>query len=106
MLYQHSKEQAQQADLTLNLLLNIFDPGRCGTIPLLCVKTGLVALCGAQLEEKYRFLFTAASATKKTMSKADLNPLDKILSVGDSLLTLILVFLQSHAFVDCKQNRL
>lgn len=74
-LYSHSKQRALQADLTLNILLNIFDPGREGEIPVLCVKTGLVGLCGAQLEEKYRYLFTAASGTRQTMSKVDLNRL-------------------------------
>ena len=74
-LYQPATNQAQQADLTLNLLLNIFDPGREGKIPLLCIKTGLVALCGAQLEEKYRYLFTAASGANKNMTKSDLKHL-------------------------------
>ena len=71
-LYEHSNNQALQADLTLNLLLGIFDPSREGNIPLLCIKTGLVALCGAQLEEKYRYLFTAASGASKSLTKADL----------------------------------
>jgi len=71
-LYEHSSNQALQADLTLNLLLSIFDPSREGNIPLLCIKTGLVALCGAQLEEKYRYLFTAASGGSKSLSRDDL----------------------------------
>merc|ERR1712130_627084 len=74
-LYAHSKQRAQQADLCLNILLNIFDPAREGEIPVICVKTGLVALCGAQLEEKYRFLFTAASGSRQQMTKKDLNQL-------------------------------
>ena len=74
-LYSHSKQRAQQADLTLNILLNIFDPGREGQIPVICVKTGLVGLCGAQLEEKYRFLFTAASCGKSSMTKKELSQL-------------------------------
>jgi hypothetical protein len=39
------------------------------------VKVGLVALCGAQLEQKYRYLFTAASGSKKTMNKEGLKAL-------------------------------
>ena len=75
-LYSHSKQRAQQADLTLNILLNIFDPGREGQIPVICVKTGLVGLCGAQLEEKYRILFTAASCGKSSMTKKELSKLN------------------------------
>ena len=74
-LYERSSNQATQADLTLNLLLSIFDPAREGSINLICIKTGLVALCGAQLEEKYRYLFTAASGASKTLSRDDLKRL-------------------------------
>lgn len=74
-LYESSKQRAQQADLTLNWLLSVFNPKREGTIPVLCVKVGLVALCGAQLEQKYRYLFTAASGAKKTMNKEGLKAL-------------------------------
>ena len=88
-LYENSKQRAQQvkirwifsrlliikADLTLNWLLSVFNPKREGTIPVLCVKVGLVALCGAQLEQKYRYLFTAASGAKKTMNKEGLKAL-------------------------------
>ena len=74
-LYKHSSNTALLADLALNLLLSIFDPGRDGNIPLICIKTGLVALCGAQLEEKYRYLFTAASGASKSLNQADLKKL-------------------------------
>lgn len=74
-LYKHSSNTALLADLALNLLLSIFDPSRDGNIPLICIKTGLVALCGAQLEEKYRYLFTAASGASKSLNQADLKKL-------------------------------
>ncbi|CAG5083124.1 Oidioi.mRNA.OKI2018_I69.PAR.g10285.t1.cds [Oikopleura dioica] len=79
-LYENSKRRAYQADLTLNWLLSVFNPKREGTIPVLCVKVGLVALCGAQLEQKYRYLFTATSGAKRTMNKEGLKALVYVLS--------------------------
>ncbi|XP_004086056.1 dystrophin isoform X2 [Oryzias latipes] len=51
-------------DMCLNWLLNVYDTGRSGKIRTLSFKTGIVSLCKAHLEDKYRFLFRqVASAT-------------------------------------------
>ncbi|XP_056157526.1 LOW QUALITY PROTEIN: dystrophin-like [Lampris incognitus] len=51
-------------DMCLNWLLNVYDTGRTGKIRTLSFKTGIISLCKAHLEDKYRFLFTqVASAT-------------------------------------------
>ncbi|XP_078147163.1 dystrophin isoform X5 [Centroberyx gerrardi] len=51
-------------DMCLNWLLNVYDTGRSGKIRTLSFKTGIISLCKAHLEDKYRFLFRqVASAT-------------------------------------------
>nr|XP_057908480.1 dystrophin isoform X8 [Doryrhamphus excisus] len=51
-------------DMCLNWLLNVYDTARSGKIRTLSFKTGIVSLCKAHLEDKYRFLFRqVASAT-------------------------------------------
>uniref|UniRef100_A0A673GMG4 Dystrophin-like n=1 Tax=Sinocyclocheilus rhinocerous TaxID=307959 RepID=A0A673GMG4_9TELE len=51
-------------DMCLNWLLNVYDTGRAGKIRILSFKTGIICLCKAHLEDKYRFLFReVASAT-------------------------------------------
>ncbi|KAM6893218.1 dystrophin isoform 3-T3 [Lycodopsis pacificus] len=51
-------------DMCLNWLLNVYDSGRTGKIRTLSFKTGIISLCKAHLEDKYRFLFRqVASAT-------------------------------------------
>nr|AAH95190.1 Dmd protein [Danio rerio] len=51
-------------DMCLNWLLNVYDTGRAGKIRTLSFKTGIISLCKAHLEDKYRFLFReVASAT-------------------------------------------
>ncbi|XP_066562465.1 dystrophin isoform X5 [Amia ocellicauda] len=44
-------------DMCLNWLLNVYDTGRTGKIRALSFKTGIVSLCKAHLEDKYRYLF-------------------------------------------------
>ena len=44
-------------DLTLNLLLNIYDPCRDAKMRVLSFKVALVVLCHATLESKYTYLF-------------------------------------------------
>ncbi|XP_015219666.1 dystrophin isoform X7 [Lepisosteus oculatus] len=44
-------------DMCLNWLLNVYDTGRTGKIRVLSFKTGIVSLCKAHLEDKYRYLF-------------------------------------------------
>uniref|UniRef100_A0A1A8EZK5 Dystrophin n=1 Tax=Nothobranchius korthausae TaxID=1143690 RepID=A0A1A8EZK5_9TELE len=44
-------------DMCLNWLLNVYDTGRTGKIRTLSFKTGIISLCKAHLEDKYRFLF-------------------------------------------------
>uniref|UniRef100_A0A6Q2ZQT8 Dystrophin n=1 Tax=Esox lucius TaxID=8010 RepID=A0A6Q2ZQT8_ESOLU len=51
-------------DMCLNWLLNVYDTGRSGKIRTLSFKTGIISLCKAHLEDKYRFMFRqVASAT-------------------------------------------
>uniref|UniRef100_A0A8C6WV56 Dystrophin n=1 Tax=Neogobius melanostomus TaxID=47308 RepID=A0A8C6WV56_9GOBI len=51
-------------DMCLNWLLNVYDTSRTGKIRTLSFKTGIISLCKAHLEDKYRFLFRqVASAT-------------------------------------------
>ncbi|XP_072296331.1 dystrophin isoform X3 [Eucyclogobius newberryi] len=51
-------------DMCLNWLLNVYDTTRTGKIRTLSFKTGVISLCKAHLEDKYRFLFRqVASAT-------------------------------------------
>ncbi|XP_042196722.1 dystrophin-related protein 2 [Callorhinchus milii] len=48
-------------DMCLNWLLNVYDTGRNGKIRALSFKTGIVALCNAEVEEKYQFLYEQVS---------------------------------------------
>ncbi|KTG46677.1 hypothetical protein cypCar_00044928, partial [Cyprinus carpio] len=41
-------------DMCLNWLLNVYDTGRAGKIRTLSFKTGIICLCKAHLEDKYR----------------------------------------------------
>ncbi|KAB0342967.1 hypothetical protein FD754_019893, partial [Muntiacus muntjak] len=41
-------------DMCLNWLLNVYDTGRTGRIRVLSFKTGIISLCKAHLEDKYR----------------------------------------------------
>ncbi|KAK5847635.1 hypothetical protein PBY51_016746 [Eleginops maclovinus] len=41
-------------DMCLNWLLNVYDTGRTGKIRTLSFKTGIISLCKAHLEDKYR----------------------------------------------------
>ncbi|XP_048458782.1 dystrophin isoform X2 [Rhincodon typus] len=44
-------------DMCLNWLLNVYDTGRTGKIRVLSFKSGIISLCKAHLEDKYRYLF-------------------------------------------------
>ncbi|KAI4880159.1 hypothetical protein NFI96_031185, partial [Prochilodus magdalenae] len=44
-------------DMCLNWLLNVYDSGRNGKMRVLSFKTGIVSLCNADVQEKYRYLF-------------------------------------------------
>ncbi|XP_030620508.1 dystrophin-related protein 2 [Chanos chanos] len=44
-------------DMCLNWLLNVYDSGRNGKMRVLSFKTGLVSLCNADVQEKYKYLF-------------------------------------------------
>ncbi|XP_078699235.1 dystrophin-like isoform X12 [Branchiostoma floridae x Branchiostoma belcheri] len=44
-------------DMCLNWLLNVYDTGRSGKIRVLSFKVGIISLCRAHLEDKYRFNF-------------------------------------------------
>ncbi|XP_030850665.1 dystrophin-like isoform X2 [Strongylocentrotus purpuratus] len=46
----------QCVDMCLNWLLNVYDTVRSGRIRVLAFKVGIVMLCNAHLEDKYRFI--------------------------------------------------
>ncbi|KAH8866949.1 Dystrophin, isoforms A/C/F/G/H [Schistosoma japonicum] len=48
-------------DLILNWLLNVYDRMRCGTIRVLSFKVALAIMSMANLDEKYRYLFSLIS---------------------------------------------
>uniref|UniRef100_A0A2K6MYT4 ZZ-type domain-containing protein n=2 Tax=Rhinopithecus TaxID=542827 RepID=A0A2K6MYT4_RHIBE len=50
-------------DMCLNWLLNVYDTGRTGRIRVLSFKTGIISLCKAHLEDKYRYLFKQVSSS-------------------------------------------
>ncbi|CAL1537370.1 unnamed protein product [Lymnaea stagnalis] len=64
-----AKEQPQivnvplSIDLTLNWILDIFDNVRSGKVRVLSFKIGIVLLCQAQLEDKYRYIFRLIADT-------------------------------------------
>ncbi|ETE59743.1 Dystrophin, partial [Ophiophagus hannah] len=60
-------------DMCLNWLLNVYDTGRTGRIRVLSFKTGIISLCKAHLEDKYRFLHRVAAAeTAKHQAKCNI----------------------------------
>lgn len=40
-------------DLTLNWLLSVYDPSRCGQIRVLSMKVAIILLCKGSIEDKY-----------------------------------------------------
>lgn len=40
-------------DLTLNWLLSIYDPSRCGQIRVLSMKVAIILICKGSIEDKY-----------------------------------------------------
>ncbi|CAH2223155.1 dystrophin isoform X1, partial [Pelobates cultripes] len=50
-------------DMCLNWLLNVYDTGRTGRIRVLSFKTGVISLCKAHLEDKYRYLFKQVASS-------------------------------------------
>uniref|UniRef100_A0A8D2PEE2 Dystrophin n=1 Tax=Zosterops lateralis melanops TaxID=1220523 RepID=A0A8D2PEE2_ZOSLA len=50
-------------DMCLNWLLNVYDTSRTGRIRVLSFKTGVVSLCKAHLEDKYRYLFKQVASS-------------------------------------------
>ena len=63
-------------DLTLNWLLNLYDPSRTGYISALSLKVGLALLCCATREEKYVHMFELfASPTTRTVDARKLSKL-------------------------------
>uniref|UniRef100_A0A8C6NL03 Dystrophin related protein 2 n=1 Tax=Nothobranchius furzeri TaxID=105023 RepID=A0A8C6NL03_NOTFU len=50
-------------DMCLNWLLNVYDSARNGKMRVLSFKMGLVSLCNADVQEKYKYLFHQVSAS-------------------------------------------
>ncbi|KAL9951367.1 hypothetical protein ACROYT_G044020 [Oculina patagonica] len=45
------------SELVLNWILNVYDPGRMGFVPILSLKVALSVMCSEKVQEKYRYLF-------------------------------------------------
>ena len=54
-------DNVQAVDLTLNWLLSVYDPSRCGQIRVLSLKAAIIVLCKSSIEEKYIYLFSLIS---------------------------------------------
>ncbi|GFN77848.1 dystrophin, partial [Plakobranchus ocellatus] len=50
-------------DLSLNWMLNVYDSARSGKVRVLSFKVGIVLMCQAQLEDKYRYMFRLIADT-------------------------------------------
>uniref|UniRef100_A0A3Q1CGX8 Dystrophin related protein 2 n=1 Tax=Amphiprion ocellaris TaxID=80972 RepID=A0A3Q1CGX8_AMPOC len=50
-------------DMCLNWLLNVYDSARNGKMRVLSFKMGLVSLCNADVQEKYKYLFRQVSGS-------------------------------------------
>lgn len=50
----HLVNLVHAVDLTLNWLLSVYDPSRCGQIRVLSIKIAIVILCKGSIEEKYK----------------------------------------------------
>nr|XP_061786025.1 dystrophin-related protein 2-like [Nerophis lumbriciformis] len=50
-------------DMCLNWLLNVYDSARNGKMRVLSLKMGLVSLCDADVQDKYKYLFHQVSGT-------------------------------------------
>ncbi|EDV21493.1 uncharacterized protein TRIADDRAFT_30356 [Trichoplax adhaerens] len=59
-------------DLVVNWLLNVYDVPRTGKIRILSLRIGLVILCNAPLEEKYRYMFNLIARHDGCTDKARL----------------------------------
>ncbi|KAJ8255144.1 hypothetical protein GJAV_G00201450 [Gymnothorax javanicus] len=69
-LYERLEEQSSVViniplcvDMCLNWLLNVYDGSRNGKVRVLSLKMGLVSLCKAEVEEKYKYLFRQVSGS-------------------------------------------
>uniref|UniRef100_A0A3P9MQ84 Dystrophin related protein 2 n=1 Tax=Oryzias latipes TaxID=8090 RepID=A0A3P9MQ84_ORYLA len=69
-LYEKLEEQRSilvniplSVDMCLNWLLNVYDSARNGKMRFLSFKMGLVCLCNADVQEKYKYLFRQVSGS-------------------------------------------
>uniref|UniRef100_A0A4W5L1J0 Dystrophin related protein 2 n=1 Tax=Hucho hucho TaxID=62062 RepID=A0A4W5L1J0_9TELE len=62
-------------DVCLNWLLNVYDSGRNGQVRILSLKTGLVCLCNADIQEKCKYLFWQVSGPGGCAYQQHLNAL-------------------------------
>ncbi|VDK43703.1 unnamed protein product [Anisakis simplex] len=51
-------------DLFLNFMFNVYDPSRDGTLRTFSFKVALVVLCNANLEDKYKYLYSLISTSE------------------------------------------
>ncbi|KAJ0002951.1 hypothetical protein NQD34_008100, partial [Periophthalmus magnuspinnatus] len=62
-------------DMCLNWLLNVYDSPRNGKMRVLSFKMGLVSLCNADVQEKYKFLFRQVACPGGTTDQRHLSML-------------------------------
>uniref|UniRef100_A0AAY4EHY5 Dystrophin related protein 2 n=1 Tax=Denticeps clupeoides TaxID=299321 RepID=A0AAY4EHY5_9TELE len=60
-------------DMCLNWLLNVYDSGRNGKMRVLSFKMGLVSLCNADVQEKYKYLFRQVAGPGGLMDQRHLS---------------------------------
>ena len=56
-LHMNSESCAYLTDMTINWILNVYDPARTGNVRNLSFKIGLVLLCKGSMEDKFRCEF-------------------------------------------------
>ncbi|KAJ7330566.1 hypothetical protein OS493_022177 [Desmophyllum pertusum] len=54
----NSVDVSLASELVLNWILNLYDPGRMGFVPILSLKVALSVMCSEKVQEKYRYLFS------------------------------------------------
>ncbi|XP_058941147.1 dystrophin isoform X1 [Pocillopora verrucosa] len=61
------------SELTLNWMLNVYDPERKGYVPLLSLKVCLSIMCSEKIQEKYRYLFSQLCNNQGFLDRKRLN---------------------------------
>nr|CAB3264818.1 dystrophin-like [Phallusia mammillata] len=82
-------------DMCLNWILNVYDTKRKGQIQAISFKSGIVSLCKASLEEKYRYIFQQVAAVSGFLDHKSLE------SIIENLMFIPWQLGESSAFGGC-----